>query len=222
MNRKNTKFKKYWTQRCDGERYTTWSSGRGTQTHTMSGSHRKTVTMPRMRSKTSTKNSQQSPGHVLTTPGVSSPWLRNYDLSWSRSLLPWLNLSVTPCPQSCSWIGCHSGCIEDDASKGGGDVMTTHSFHILFLILSLISLFFILSFVSLGHVTSLSKDWVMWYDVIRNTGSHQGFRVPSHSRTFHGLPFPSCNVIPLCLSGHFSVVYIGLLYHFYNLRIDLV
>ena len=150
MNRKNTKFKKYWTQRCNGGRYTTWSSGRGTQTRTMSRSRRKTVTMPRMRSKISTKNSQQSPGHVLTTPSVSSPWLQNYDLSWNRSLLPWLNPSMTPCPQNCSWIGCHSGCIENDASKGGGDVTTIRSF--VFFILSYL-LFFFLSYLTVSHLS---------------------------------------------------------------------
>ena len=86
----------------------------------------------------------------------------------------------------------------------------------------LLSLFFILSFVSLGHVTSLSKDWVMWYDVtgtlvpIKGPGFH---RIPGHSMGFYFLP---CNVIHLRLFGHFSVVYIGHLYRIYNLSIDLV
>ena len=165
----------------------------------MSGSRQKTVTMPRMRSKTSTKNSQQSPGHVLTTPGVSSPWLQNYDLSWNRSLLPWLNLSVTPCPQNCSWIGCHSGCIEDDASKGGGDVMTTHSFHLLFLILSLISLLFLSSFVShsfyllmwlpylrIGSCGMTSQEH--WFPS-RVQGSIAFQDIPWASTSFHAMSF---------------------------------
>ena len=102
-------------------------------------------------------------------------------------------------------------------------VLRRHTlFHTLFLILSLISLFFILSFVSLGHVTSLSKDWVMWYDVtgtlvpIKGPGFH---RIPGHSMGFYFLP---CDVIHLCLFGHFSVVYIGHLYRVYRPRIDLV
>ena len=61
----------------------------------------------------------------------------------------------------------------------------------------------------------------MWYDVtgtlvpIKGPGFH---RIPGHSMGFYFLP---CDVIPLQLFGHFPVVYIGLLYHVYNLRIDL-
>ena len=66
------------------------------------------------------------------------------------------------------------------------------------------------------------KVRVMWYDVtgtlvpIKGPGFH---RIPGHSMGFYFLP---CDVIPLRLFGHFPVVYIGLLYRVYNLRIDLV
>ena len=66
------------------------------------------------------------------------------------------------------------------------------------------------------------KVRVMWYDVtgtlvpIKGPGFH---RIPGHSMGFYFLP---CDVIPLCLFGHFPVVYIGLLYRVYNPRIDLV
>ena len=94
-----------------------------------------------------------------------------------------------------------------------------------YLILSFIFLFILSElrhFILLDHVTSLSKDWVMWYDVtgtlvpIKGPGFH---RIPGHSMGFYFLP---CDVIHLCLFGHFSVVYIELLYHVYNPRIDLV
>ena len=68
----------------------------------------------------------------------------------------------------------------------------------------------------------LFKVRVMWYDVtgtlvpIEGPGFH---RIPRHSMGFHFLP---CDVIPLRLFRHFPVVYIGLLYCVYNLRIDLV
>ena len=51
---------------------------------------------------------------------------------------------------------------------------------------------------------------------IKGPGFH---RIPGHSMGFYFLP---CDVIPLCLFGHFPVVYIGLLYRVYNPRIDLV
>ena len=62
----------------------------------------------------------------------------------------------------------------------------------------------------------------MWYDVtgtlvpIKGPGFH---RIPGHSMGFYFLP---CDVIHLCLFGHFSVVYIGHLYRVYRPRIDLV
>ena len=59
--------------RCDGERYIIWSNGRGTQTYIMNGSLPRTVTMPRMWWRTSTRNTPGSPNRALTTPGVSSP-----------------------------------------------------------------------------------------------------------------------------------------------------
>ena len=97
--------------------------------------------------------------------------------------------------------------------------------HTLFNFLSylpLLSYLVALHLISLSHVTPLSKDQVMWYDVtgtlvpIKGPGFH---RIPGHSMGFYFLP---CNVIPLHLFGHFSVVYIGLLYRVYNPRIDLV
>ena len=163
---------------------------------------------------------------VLVVSALSlTLWPQNCDPSWNQFPLPWLNLSVTPCPQNCSWIGCHSGCIEDDASKGGGDVTTTRSFYLFHLILSylpLLSYLVVLHLISLSHVTPLSKDWVMWYDVtgtlvpIKGPGFH---RIPGHSMGFYFLP---CDVTPLHLFGHFSIVYIGLLYRVCNPRIDLV
>ena len=116
----------------------------------------------------------------------------------------------------------------DDASKGGGDVTTTHSFSFILVILSCYRLSFlvILSYfdavILLGHVTILFKVQVMWHDItgtlvpIKGPGFH---RIPGHSMGFYFLP---CDVIPLHLFGHFSEVYIGLLYRVYNLRIDLV
>ena len=104
-------------------------------------------------------------------------------------------------------------------------MLRRHTLFTLFFLsylLSLSLLYLILSFVSLGHVTSLSKDWVMWYDVtgtlvpIKGPGFH---RIPGHSMGFYFLP---CDVIHLCLFGHFSVVYIGHLYRVYRPRIDLV
>ena len=104
-------------------------------------------------------------------------------------------------------------------------VTTSHSFHLFCLILSLVFLCYLISciaFILFGHVTALSKDWVMWYDVtgtlipIKGPGFHC---IPGCSMGFYFLP---CNVIPLRLFGHFSVVYIGLLCCIYNLRIDLV
>ena len=98
----------------------------------------------------------------------------------------------------------------------------THSFSYLISYLSLLYLIFCIAFVVLGHVTSLSKDWVTWYDVtgtlvpIKGPGFH---RIPGHSMGFHFLP---CDVIPLRLFGHFPAVYIGLLYRVCNPRIDLV
>ena len=68
----------------------------------------------------------------------------------------------------------------------------------------------------------LFKVQVMWYDItgtlvpIKGPGFH---RIPGHSMGFYFLP---CDVIHLCLFGHFLVVYIGHLYRVYNLRIDLV
>ena len=105
-------------------------------------------------------------------------------------------------------------------------MLRRHTLFTLFFLSYLISylslLYLILSFVSLGHVTPLSKDWVMWYDVtgtlvpIKGPGFH---RIPGHSMGFYFLP---CDVIPLHLFGHFPVVYIGLLYRICNPRIDLV
>ena len=104
----------------------------------------------------------------------------------------------------------------------------THSFSFIFVILPCYQLSFlvILSYfdavILLDHVTPLSKDRVMWYDVtgtlvpIKGPGFH---RIPGHSMGFYFLP---CDVIPLHLFGHFPVVYIGHLYCVYNLRIDLV
>ena len=66
------------------------------------------------------------------------------------------------------------------------------------------------------------KVRVTWYDVtgtlvpIKGPGFH---RIPGHSMDFYFLP---CDVIHLCLFGHFSVVYIGHLYRVYRPRIDLV
>ena len=106
--------------------------------------------------------------------------------------------------------------------------MTTHSFAFILTILSCYRLSFlvILSYfdavILLGHVTILFKVQVMWYDItgtlvpIKGPGFH---RIPGHSMGFYSLP---CNVIPLHLFGHFSVVYIGHLYRVYNPRIDLV
>ena len=106
-----------------------------------------------------------------------------------------------------------------------GVMLRRHTLFTLFFLsylLSLSRLYLILSFVLLGHVTPLSKVQVMWYDVtgalvpIKGPGFH---RIPGHSMDFC---FLQCDVIPLHLFGHFSVVYIGLLYCIYNLRIDLV
>ena len=74
----------------------------------------------------------------------------------------------------------------------------------------------------LDHMTILFKVQVMWYDItgtlvpIKGPGFH---RIPGHSMGFYFLP---CDVIHLCLFGHFSVVYIGHLYRVYRPRIDLV
>ena len=74
----------------------------------------------------------------------------------------------------------------------------------------------------LDHVTLLFKVQVMWHDItgalvpIKGPGFH---RIPGHSMGFYFLP---CDVIPLRLFGHFSVVYIGHLYRVYRPRIDLV
>ena len=78
------------------------------------------------------------------------------------------------------------------------------------------------SVILLGHVTILFKVQVMWYDI---TGTlvpikGPGFRrIPGHSMAFYFLP---CDVIPLRSFGHFSAVYIGLLYRVCDPRIDLV
>ena len=96
----------------------------------------------------------------------------------------------------------------------------------LILLLVIFPCYLILSyfdaFILLDHVTILFKFQVMWHDI---TGTlvpikGPGFRrIPGHSTGFYFLP---CDVVPLCLFGHFSVVYIGHLYRICNLRIDLV
>ena len=97
-------------------------------------------------------------------------------------------------------------------------------FHFLsYLIFQLLSyLILVAAFHLIRSRDLLFKVRVMWYDVtgtlvpIKGPGFH---RIPGHSMGFYFLP---CDVIPLHLFGHFSIVYIEHLYRVYNPRIDLV